>query len=206
MRANLTLILLGLAVGCGGTATGTDPNAPADADRDGYSTVADCDDTDAALHPGATEVCGDGVDQDCDGADATCPSCGDAVITSSACVCDGATRSDGLCCTNTWHSSGYCCTGAWQAGACASCTDSDGDGHDDALCGGDDCNDALSSVHPGGTEVCGDGVDQDCSGGDLACSGDATAPVVSGGQPSGTLSGGTTQATLRVTTDEAATC
>jgi len=29
----------------------------------------DCDDTDAAVHPGATEVCGDGVDQNCDGCD-----------------------------------------------------------------------------------------------------------------------------------------
>ncbi len=109
MRTNITPILLALAVGCGGTATGTDPSSPADADRDGYSTVADCDDTDAALHPGATEVCGDTVDQD-------------------------------------------------------------------------------------------------CSGSDLACPADTTAPILSGGQPTGTLSGGTTQATLRVTTDEAATC
>ncbi|MEK7705429.1 MAG: putative metal-binding motif-containing protein, partial [Myxococcota bacterium] len=184
MRTNITLTLIALAVGCGGTATGTDPSSPVDADRDGYSTVADCDDTDAAIHPGAPDPFGDGIDQDCDGADAR-PSCADAVVTSAACVCDGATRSDGLCCADTWHSSGYCCTGTWQASACASCTDGDGDGHDDAVCGGDDCNDALGSVHPGATEVCGDTVDQDCSGGDLVCSGDTTAPVVSGGQPTG---------------------
>ena len=109
MRTNMTLILLALAVGCGGTATGTDPSSPADADRDGYSTVADCDDTDAAIHPGATEVCGDSVDQD-------------------------------------------------------------------------------------------------CSGGDLVCPTDTTAPILSGGQPTGTLPGGTTHVTMRVATNEAATC
>ena len=32
----------------------------------------DCDDTAAAVHPGATESCGDGIDPDCDGADLVC--------------------------------------------------------------------------------------------------------------------------------------
>ena len=34
---------------------------------------------------------------------------------------------------------------------------------------GSDCNDNNASVHPGATEVCGDGLDNDCTGGDLSC-------------------------------------
>ncbi len=39
----------------------------------GYTTdVSDCDDGDSFSFPGAAEVCGDGVDQDCDGSDESC--------------------------------------------------------------------------------------------------------------------------------------
>jgi len=44
------------------------------------------------------------------------------------------------------------------------CPDADGDGYDDITCGGDDCNDAFDFINPGATEVCGDAIDQDCSG------------------------------------------
>jgi hypothetical protein len=44
--------------------------APVDRDGDGFSPPADCDDTDSHVYPGAREVPGDGIDQDCNGSDA----------------------------------------------------------------------------------------------------------------------------------------
>ena len=53
----------------------------ADADGDGFDDVAaggtDCDDGDASIFPGAVEVAGDGIDQDCDGADLIADADGD---------------------------------------------------------------------------------------------------------------------------------
>ena len=44
-----------------------------DDDSDGFSeNQGDCNDTDAAINPGAADTCGDGIDQDCNGSDLTC--------------------------------------------------------------------------------------------------------------------------------------
>ena len=55
------------------TQPGADRCADApDADGDGFPADRDCDDGDPAVHPGAVETCGDGIDQDCSGADLPC--------------------------------------------------------------------------------------------------------------------------------------
>jgi hypothetical protein len=60
-----------------GSSTGPDAGGQAivyyglvtDEDGDGFAATLDCDDADASVNPGATEIPGDGVDQDCDGSD-----------------------------------------------------------------------------------------------------------------------------------------
>jgi len=58
------------------------------------------------------------------------------------------------------------------------CQDADGDGYTVGTGGTScaattvDCNDTSSSIYPGATEVCGDGIDQNCDGSDLTCTGD----------------------------------
>ncbi len=44
------------------------------------------------------------------------------------------------------------------------CTDEDGDGYDDAACGGTDCDDTDFWVNPGVAEVCDDEIDNNCDG------------------------------------------
>jgi len=131
-------------------------NAPVDADSDGYNSSVDCNDNNASIHPGATEVC-DGVDQDCDGirddgfpdgdADGWA-SCGGDCNDANASVNPGRTE----VCNGIDDN----CAGGIDEGF-----DADSDGF--TSCGGD-CNDANAAVHPGVTEVC-NGIDDNCAGG-----------------------------------------
>ncbi len=50
-----------------------DVPVPVDADGDGFVAGFDCDDTNPALNPGAKDIVGDGIDQDCDGFDQPVP-------------------------------------------------------------------------------------------------------------------------------------
>jgi hypothetical protein len=142
-----------------------------DADGDGYKSKDlggdDCKDTDATIHPGAVENCTDGKDNDCngdtDGADVACHSECTPGTTGVKCDCD-ATHVDG-----TKDCSPQ---GKWLT--CQQCknTDVDGDGHKNKAYGGDDCDDNNASIHPGATDICGDGINQDCSSdGDAVCTG-----------------------------------
>jgi virginiamycin B lyase len=49
------------------------PVPPADVDGDGYAISVDCNDSSAATFPGANDVPGDGIDQDCSGQDEAYP-------------------------------------------------------------------------------------------------------------------------------------
>lgn len=141
-----------------------------DADGDGYTAKTcggtDCNDANPAVHPGATETCGDGIDQNCDGADLACPE-----VDKDA---DGFTVTQGDC--NDNNSSIYPgatevpCDGVDQNcnGAADDTVNADGDPV--SLCAGD-CNDTNPAVYPGAAEVCGDGIDQNCDGTDEACGG-----------------------------------
>jgi hypothetical protein len=67
-------------------------------------------------------------------------------------------------------------------------TDADGDGYDSVADGGSDCDDSVASVHPGATEICGNGVDDDCDGTASGCgfegeSGIADADITVTGDP-----------------------
>ncbi len=122
-----------------------------DADGDGYTSAEyagdDCDDTNAAVYPGAPEVC-DGVDNDCDGlADEEDPNLDVTTLITFYRDADGdgygLTSADGRACEA-------------PSGSCLI----DGDCDDD---------DPLS--FPGAIDVPGDCIDQDCDGytGDQGC-------------------------------------
>jgi hypothetical protein len=83
----------------------------------GYSTDnTDCDDADATSNPGATEVCDDGADNDCDGDDNGCELSGTTASGSSDLILYGASSGDAL-------------------GGSVAVADCDGDGNDDLLAG-----------------------------------------------------------------------
>jgi hypothetical protein len=58
------------------SAGGNDPAEPpvshTDRDGDGYAESEDCNDGDAKIYPGAAEVCGNTIDENCDGVDEIC--------------------------------------------------------------------------------------------------------------------------------------
>ncbi len=130
----------------------------ADADGDGYGdplapreaveppsqhvdNAEDCDDGDAAVNPAATEVC-DGVDNDCDG------------------EVDGASATDLRTCHPDLDGDGFGDPDSVEQ----ACECSSGWVEDDG-----DCDDSEQLAWTGATEVCDDGIDNDCDGWDARC-------------------------------------
>jgi hypothetical protein len=162
---------------CDGDGDGACPGGPGNGQPGN-----DCRDNDANVHPGAAEICGNGVDDNCDGhVDEGCTPCTrDAECTQGveAClkgVCDVC---PGACDPNNCLFGKTDVVGSGVAGRCAGygngCTkcvpacDTDGDGFCPGMPGSDqpggDCNDADVLVHPGSLEICGNGADDNCDG------------------------------------------
>jgi MYXO-CTERM domain-containing protein len=73
------------------------------------------------------------------------------------------------------------CAMGCDAGACiGSSSDVDGDGFST-----DDCDDGDPAVYPGATEICANGIDDDCYGGDWLCDVDGAAHPDAGVGPGG---------------------
>lgn len=134
-----------------------------DRDHDGFG-ADDCDDTNPLVFPGSPEDCGDGIDQDCSGADLPCPPDADGDGWDSGSDCNEAdpTINPGAeeNCTNAIDDD---CDSVVD---CPTGPDADGDGVSDAL----DCDDTNILAYPDALDVCGDGIDQDCDGEDTPTS------------------------------------
>lgn len=106
-----------------------------DNDGDGYTeNEGDCDDTDNTVHPGASEVCGDSIDNNCNG------------------NIDEETASPKI----TWYQDSDGDSFGDFATSTTTCAQPTG-----YVDNSTDCNDSNSAINPNATEVC-DSVDNDC--------------------------------------------
>jgi len=147
-----------------GTDTGTDdtgtdvPLDTIDADGDGYSPAeGDCDDSKSALNPAATDQVGDGIDQNCDGADGfDGDGDGSASPASGGDDCDDAEPA-------SYPSNTEACFDGIDNDCDLSTKDDDCD--QDGAGADVDCDDNDPTVPT--TEIPYNGIDENCSGSDL---------------------------------------
>ncbi len=127
-----------------------------DADGDGFANVVDCDDADASINPGATEVVDDGIDQDCDGIDLTAADLdldGDGYQTTAV---------GGTDCDDTDATVNPAAAEVWYDGVDQDCDGNDSDQDSDGWTVDRDCDDTDASVSPDAVEVPYNGIDDDC--------------------------------------------
>ena len=122
------------------TGSGGTYDPSADNDLDGVLAADDCDDYDATIYPGADELC-DGKDNNCNG------------LFDEEAVDAGTYYADG-------DLDGYGNPDVFVV----ACERSPGFVSD-----GTDCNDEVEEMNPGETEVCNDGMDNNCNGDDSEC-------------------------------------
>lgn len=159
-----------------------------DEDSDGYTAEEDCNDAAPDIHPQAEEICGDGIDQNCDGSDPQCPDCQEwstsnaehatagrayTVVTNSGCneivsyyvvgSDEPLGTSDSAVTTLNSKDGGR----SYDSGSCpdSGLEDKDNDGY----VSDQDCDEDNPLIHPGAMDFCGDGIDQDCNGADATC-------------------------------------
>ena len=169
----------------GNTATATrtvnvvDP-LDVDNDNDGYTeNQGDCNDTDASVNPGATEVAYNGKDDDCNAATPDDDLDGDGYGTANDCDDEDAAINPGA--AETCDGVDNNCNSQIDENVKTTYyRDADGDGYGDSntitedctqpsgyVTDNTDCDDNNAAVHPGAQEVAYDGIDQDCNGSDL---------------------------------------
>ncbi len=188
-RAGLAFVVLSASLTQGACKKEDPPSyfGQEDRDEDGWPSELDCDDRDPAVFPGADEIWGDGIDQDCSGSDAEggAGGFGGAVpdeCEGLGCGSGGVVAEGGS--PGTFDGSGGGDTRTdGSGGASTRGRDADGDGYD-AAPDGDDCDDDRLEIHPGAVEIPLNGVDENCDGSDLVgapelvdLGGDAAVPL-----------------------------